>query len=109
MEVTITTTDKKELLRILGKLRNQYNPYNDIDSETIEAIDLICEDVKYNAKEIGVTKSELNQAFEEYQKDQIKRKREIMTKLLTIKMYINTPEIHREWINQAMQFIKEVA
>ena len=49
-----------------------------------------------------------NEAWEAYEKDFIKRKNEIMTKLDTIKNDINTNSVYKTWLDQTIDFIKEL-
>ena len=48
-----------------------------------------------------------NQAYEEAHKDYIKRKDEIISKLKTIKRIKDVNKLPIEWIDQAIEFIKE--
>ena len=50
---------------------------------------------------------ELNKAYEEYQQEVNKRRREILTKLMCIRMNKHTTELYKKWIDQAIEFIKE--
>lgn len=50
---------------------------------------------------------EYEQAWNDYYDDFMKRKNEIMSKLMTIKADIKTHQVYREWLDQAIEFIKE--
>lgn len=50
---------------------------------------------------------ELNKAYEEYQEEINRRRREIITKLLTIQSSKNLDITYKKWIDQAIEFIKE--
>lgn len=50
---------------------------------------------------------ELNKAYEEYQEEINRRRREIITKLLTIQSSKNLDITYKKWIDQTIEFIKE--
>lgn len=50
---------------------------------------------------------EIDKAWENYQKDVNKRRNEIITKLLTIRMHPEIEGVYKKWIDQVIEFIKE--
>lgn len=51
--------------------------------------------------------NECDKAYEEYLKDYEKTKNEMMSKLETIRLDIDTPNVYRTWLEQVIEFIKE--
>lgn len=50
---------------------------------------------------------EMNKAYEEYQEEINMRRREIITKLLTIRNSKELDLTYKKWLDQAIEFIKE--